>query len=120
MIRNITIQFLFQMSLLWYLLTNGSIDMNTKHESVQHMTIVFNTFVFAQIFNEINARSINDEMNVFKGLFKNFLFISILIITMVIQYGLVEYGGEYVGTVHLTNDQWYFFFFYTLKIKIYV
>jgi hypothetical protein len=94
------------MVLLWYLLTNGAMDMDTKHQSAQHMTIVFNTFVFAQVFNEINARSINDDMDVFKGLFNNFLFVSILVITAIIQYGLVEYGGEYVGTVHLTNDQW--------------
>lgn len=29
--------------------------------------ILFNTFIFAQIFNLINSRRINDEYNVFEG-----------------------------------------------------
>jgi calcium-translocating P-type ATPase len=32
-----------------------------------HYTMIFNTFVFIQIFNEINCRKINDEINVLKA-----------------------------------------------------
>ena len=32
-----------------------------------HNTLMFNAFVFSQIFNEFNARSIFDEWNIFKG-----------------------------------------------------
>ena len=32
-----------------------------------HNTLMFNAFVFAQIFNEFNARSIFDEVNIFRG-----------------------------------------------------
>jgi Ca2+ transporting ATPase len=34
----------------------------------QHFTMVFHSFVFMQIFNEINARKLHNEVNVFKGL----------------------------------------------------
>eukprot|EP01070_Trichotokara_eunicae_P011798 Trichotokara_eunicae@DN7922_c0_g1_i1.p1 len=37
----------------------------------RHYTIVFNTFVWMQIFNLINARKIQNELNVFSGLTRN-------------------------------------------------
>ena len=43
------------------------------------MTNVFNVFTIMQIFNLINCRVINDELNVFKGLFKNWMFIAVMI-----------------------------------------
>jgi hypothetical protein len=43
---------------------------------------------------------------VFKGMFRNQLFVGILIFTVLAQYGLVEYGGEFVKTVHLDSLQW--------------
>ena len=68
--------------------------------------MIFNTFVFCQVFNELNARSIGDEMNVFKGLYRSPLFLSIIIFTVIAQYGIIEYGGDFVRTTHLTTDQW--------------
>jgi Ca2+ transporting ATPase len=37
----------------------------------RHFTIVFNVFVFMQIFNMINASKINDEKNIFEGILTN-------------------------------------------------
>lgn len=54
-------------------------------EDYTHYTILFNAFVFCQIFNEFNARSIFDQWNVFKGLSKNPLFFAIIIITTILQ-----------------------------------
>uniref|UniRef100_A0A6Q2YLK2 Calcium-transporting ATPase n=1 Tax=Esox lucius TaxID=8010 RepID=A0A6Q2YLK2_ESOLU len=51
----------------------------------EHYTIVFNTFVMMQLFNEINARKIHGERNVFDGIFKNMIFCSIVFGTFVIQ-----------------------------------
>ena len=42
------------------------------------MTNVFNVFTVMQIFNLINCRVINDEINVFKGIFSNWMFIFVL------------------------------------------
>ena len=55
-IRNILVQFLFQILVLAYLLLYGFSDFSVESGSPQHLTIVFNTFVFCQIFNEVNAR----------------------------------------------------------------
>lgn len=51
----------------------------------QHLTIVFNTFVMMQLFNEINARKVHGERNVFGAIFTNKLFIVILVGTLVVQ-----------------------------------
>merc|ERR1711968_335494 len=55
--RNILVQSVFQVALLGYLLLLGAEDFDVKSNSVEHITIVFNTFVICQIFNEFNARS---------------------------------------------------------------
>jgi Ca2+ transporting ATPase len=34
----------------------------------RHFTIIFNTFVMMQLFNEINSRKISEEWNIFNGL----------------------------------------------------
>jgi P-type Ca2+ transporter type 2B len=38
-----------------------------------------------QLFNEINARKIHGERNVFKGLFDNMIFVGILVGTFIVQ-----------------------------------
>lgn len=45
----------------------------------RQMTNVFNVFTVMQIFNLINCRVINDDLNVFRGLFKNWMFIGVLV-----------------------------------------
>ena len=51
----------------------------------QHLTILFNTFVMMQIFNEINARKVHGERNVFSGIMANKLFIIIAVGTFLVQ-----------------------------------
>ncbi|XP_073655731.1 plasma membrane calcium-transporting ATPase 3 isoform X11 [Tursiops truncatus] len=51
----------------------------------EHYTIIFNTFVMMQLFNEINARKIHGERNVFHGIFGNPIFCTIVLGTFVIQ-----------------------------------
>lgn len=53
----------------------------------QHLTIMFNTFVMMQIFNEINARKVHGERNVFSGIFTNKLFLAIAVGTLLVQVG---------------------------------
>ena len=40
----------------------------------RHFTVVFNVFVFMQIFNMICARKIDDEINIFEGIHHNLIF----------------------------------------------
>jgi len=65
-----------------------------SQEGFIHFTIFFNTFVFMQVFNEVNCRKLKStELNVFKGFFNNPLFLIILVGTIVVQILIVEFGG---------------------------
>lgn len=56
-----------------------------------------------QLFNQINARKLGDnEYNVFKGLFDNWWFVGISILTLVLQIVMVYIGGRPMRTVPLT------------------
>ena len=48
-------------------------------------SMVFNTFIWMQVFNEINARRINDEYDVFTGIFRGWIFPMVMFITVVCQ-----------------------------------
>uniref|UniRef100_A0A672ZJL3 Calcium-transporting ATPase n=1 Tax=Sphaeramia orbicularis TaxID=375764 RepID=A0A672ZJL3_9TELE len=72
----------------------------------EHYTIVFNTFVLMQLFNEINARKIHGERNVFEGIFNNLIFCSIVFGTFIIQIVIVQFGGKPFSCVALSIDQW--------------
>ncbi|PFH38470.1 calcium-translocating P-type ATPase, PMCA-type protein [Besnoitia besnoiti] len=74
----------------------------------RHYTLVFNVFVFMQIFNMLNARKINDEWNVSSGVLRNKLWISIALFIGVVQVLVVEFGGIAVSCHFqgLTGAQW--------------
>ena len=59
-----------------------------------HFTYVFQIFVFMQVFNQINARKLQREFNVFGGIFNNVFFFVITIITIAVQMLMVLIGGR--------------------------
>jgi len=71
-------------------------------------TMIFQTFVFLQLFNMINARKLGtpadpinnkparEEFNVFRGFFNNWLFIAVIILCSAMQFGIVYLGGEFL------------------------
>nr|XP_005906386.1 PREDICTED: plasma membrane calcium-transporting ATPase 1 isoform X5 [Bos mutus] len=72
----------------------------------EHYTIVFNTFVLMQLFNEINARKIHGERNVFEGIFNNAIFCTIVLGTFVVQIIIVQFGGKPFSCSELSIEQW--------------
>uniref|UniRef100_A0A7E4UN35 Calcium-transporting ATPase n=1 Tax=Panagrellus redivivus TaxID=6233 RepID=A0A7E4UN35_PANRE len=72
----------------------------------EHFTIVFNTFVMMTLFNEINARKIHGERNIFQGLFTNPIFYTIWIATFILQILIVQFGGFWFSTASLNWEQW--------------
>jgi len=47
-------------------------------------TIVFQSFVFMQLFNQVNSRDLKNELNVLKGVEDNWLFCFVLALTFVV------------------------------------
>uniref|UniRef100_A0A8C3APU4 Calcium-transporting ATPase n=1 Tax=Cyclopterus lumpus TaxID=8103 RepID=A0A8C3APU4_CYCLU len=72
----------------------------------EHYTIIFNTFVLMQLFNEINARKIHGERNVFDGIFHNPIFCSIVVGTFAVQIVIVQWGGKPFSCAPLNMEQW--------------
>ncbi|TXG55876.1 hypothetical protein EZV62_017189 [Acer yangbiense] len=68
-------------------------------------TFIFNTFVFCQVFNEINSRDI-EKINVFRGIFDSWVFMGVMVSTVVFQIVIVEFLGTFAGTVPLSWDLW--------------
>ncbi len=62
--------------------------------------------MFLQLFNEINSRKVNEEWNVFEGLFTNYMFGMILLITVFVQVIMVEFFGDFAQTTGLTWSEW--------------
>ncbi|CAJ0907555.1 14015_t:CDS:1, partial [Entrophospora sp. SA101] len=60
-------QAIFQIIINLFVISMGAaifhLDEDDKHDKVVLRSIVFNTFVFLQVFNEINCRSIDDNLN---------------------------------------------------------
>jgi len=71
-----------------------------------HYTILFNTFVFMQVFNEINSRKVDLQKNVFEGIFTNWIFVIIIVATVIVQALIVQFGGQAIRTVGLDWVQW--------------
>ncbi|XP_069798297.1 plasma membrane calcium-transporting ATPase 1-like isoform X1 [Narcine bancroftii] len=114
MMKNILGHGVYQLTIIFTLLFAGEkffdIDSgrNTPLHSppTEHYTIVFNTFVMMQLFNEINARKIHGERNVFEAIFRNPIFCSIVVGTFLIQIIIVEFGGKPFSCSGLSLDQW--------------
>ncbi|KAL7717593.1 Calcium-transporting ATPase [Entamoeba marina] len=66
---------------------------DVQDDTIILQTLVFNIFVFCQVFNEFNSRKVNGEHNVFSNLLTNYIFISIIIITVVVQAVIVVFAG---------------------------
>ena len=81
-------------------LTPAGISTNERN------TLVFNTFVMMQLFNEINARATKFGRSVLDGLFESKLFISVLVSTTILQILIIEAGGAFFRTVPLSLNLW--------------
>ncbi|KAI9498260.1 PMCA-type calcium-translocating P-type ATPase [Zychaea mexicana] len=69
-------------------------------------TMVFNVFVFMQVFNELNCRRIDDKLNIMRGIMRDYLFLAIQAFVIVGQVLIVQYGGLAFKTVPLSITQW--------------
>jgi len=104
--RNILAQSSYQLGLLIFLLQKGPEIFGCESGSTHHFTIIFNAFVFCQIFNEFNAREIGDVFNPFKNLTGSPMFVGVIVFTVLAQWTIVEYGGDFTQTTPLTFEEW--------------
>jgi Ca2+-transporting ATPase len=69
-------------------------------------TVIFNTFVWLQIFNEINCRRLDNKLNVFSGIRRNVFFMIIMVIMVGCQTLIIFVGGPAFSVTRLDGYQW--------------
>ncbi|KAM4662319.1 plasma membrane calcium-transporting ATPase 3 isoform 4-T4 [Discoglossus pictus] len=114
MMKNILGHAVYQLIIIFTLLFVGEIifDIDSGRKAplhsppTEHYTIIFNTFVMMQLFNEINARKIHGERNVFDGIFGNPIFCGIVLGTFGVQILIVQFGGKPFSCAPLNTQQW--------------
>nr|GMC65784.1 putative calcium-transporting ATPase 13, plasma membrane-type [Ipomoea batatas] len=101
--RNLSAQALYQIIVLLVLQFRGSSIFGVNKRVKD--TLIFNTFVFCQVFNEFNARKLENK-NIFKGILKNKLFLGIIGGTIILQVVMVEALNKFASTQRLNLWQW--------------
>uniref|UniRef100_A0A672ZW67 Calcium-transporting ATPase n=1 Tax=Sphaeramia orbicularis TaxID=375764 RepID=A0A672ZW67_9TELE len=100
MMKNILGHAVYQLVIIFTLLFAGEnfFDIDSGRNAPlhsppsEHYTIVFNVFVMMQLFNEINARKIHGERNVFEGVYRNPIFCSVVLGTFALQVTTTNSG----------------------------
>lgn len=73
----------------------------------KHFTIIFNVFIFLQVFNQINCRKVGPrDFKVFQRFFHNQQFLAVLLGVVVVQYLMVQRLNVIFGTVELDRNEW--------------
>jgi Ca2+ transporting ATPase len=76
--------------------------------NTSQMTIMFNIFVIYTLFNQINARVIDDGFNILYNISKNPYFVGLSILELGLQAILIQFGTDFFQTSRggLTGKQW--------------
>ncbi|KAI8550078.1 hypothetical protein RHMOL_Rhmol06G0076200 [Rhododendron molle] len=106
--RNILGQSLYQFVIIWYLQTAGKevFRLDGPDSNLTLNTLIFNSFVFCQVFNEVSSREM-EKINVFKGILDNYVFVAVLSCTVLSQIIIIEFLGTFANTCPLTLPQWF-------------
>ena len=114
--RNIIVMSLYQLIVCLVLLFAGEDLLDLRGTGDHHYivlrlnSVIFNSFVFMQIFSEINSRKIA-ELNIFENIQKSPIFVGIIIVTIATQVAFIEGVGRSVvgpaiGFMNLTGAEW--------------
>jgi P-type Ca2+ transporter type 2C len=99
-------QSVIQLAVIFTLNFAGPSKLFPDWENATLKTVVFNTFVWLQIFNEINCRRIDNRLNVFFRMHKNPLLITILVAMVFCQVLIIFVGGAAFSVTRLNGHQW--------------
>ncbi|KAM4080117.1 hypothetical protein ACJW30_09G166600 [Castanea mollissima] len=105
--RNIVGHSVYQLAVLAILNVDGKRLLNLTGSDASDVlnTLVFNSFVFCQVFNNINCREI-EKINIFRGMFDSWIFLGVMVGTVAFQVIMVEFLGDFASTVPLSWQLW--------------
>ena len=102
-VRNLLVQVFFHVPILLTVVFYGhkmfnlpvGLKLGYGHTPTEHYTMVFNIFVCLELFNEFNSRRINDEVNVFEGIFQNPMFWTVFVVSNALQIVMIQFFGTF-------------------------
>ena len=83
-----------------------SLCMKCDVRDYTHGSFIFNAFIWCQIFNELSSRVLFSEINIFKNMSSNYMFLVVIFITLGMQIILIEKGGDFMKTSSLGLVHW--------------
>lgn len=105
--RSILITAGFMLAVLLVTLVSPELlDLKKEDDDVYRNTFVFNCFVWMQVFNAVNARTIRASRSPFEGIFRSTSFLTIIGIIVCAQVMIVNFGGEVFSVVRLSAADW--------------
>eukprot|EP01065_Artemidia_motanka_P029004 TRINITY_DN3489_c0_g2_i1.p1 TRINITY_DN3489_c0_g2~~TRINITY_DN3489_c0_g2_i1.p1 ORF type:complete len:1177 (+),score=409.61 TRINITY_DN3489_c0_g2_i1:110-3640(+) len=94
-------------------LPNGSLpytpeqkDDHDKTNDRRLRTVIFNVFIYMQVFNWFHARKLYDEINFLEGFDRSPLFIPIVLFTAAFQFFIVEVAQDFMETEPPGGARW--------------
>lgn len=129
MIRNLCIQAVYQIAVIFIILYAGDVIFKIKdiysgqieqdipdnmkwvvkeggYVAVYKNSLLYNAFIWCQVFNEFNCRRIGNEKNIFQGLHKCIPFIVVIIVTIALHVILFMFAGRVLKTVNILWYEW--------------
>ncbi|EAS31446.3 calcium-translocating P-type ATPase, PMCA-type [Coccidioides immitis RS] len=79
---------------------------HSKEDEARFRALIFNTFVWMQIFNQYNSRRIDNQINIFEGLLSNKWFIAIQFIITGGQVLIIFVGRTAFAVRPLNGTEW--------------
>lgn len=58
------------------------------------------------MFNEISSREM-EKINVFQGILDNYVFVAVISSTIIFQFIIVQFLGDFANTIPLSSSHWF-------------
>ncbi|PVH95686.1 calcium-translocating P-type ATPase [Periconia macrospinosa] len=69
-------------------------------------SLIFNMFVWLQIFNQYNNRRLDNKLNIFAGIHRNYYFMAMNVIMVGCQVAIAFFGSTAFSIVRINGPQW--------------
>lgn len=99
-------QAIFQLIATFILYYAGPSILKYPFDGSEIRSVVFNTFVWMQVFNMFNNRRLDNKFNVLQGVFRNYFFLAICGIMVGCQIMIMFVGGRAFQISRVTGTDW--------------
>jgi Ca2+-transporting ATPase len=110
--KQITGQNIYKLTVIFVLYFAGGdilgYDLSDPVKKLELDTVIFNSFVWMQIFNIFNNRRLDNKLNIFEGIHRNHFFTFIVVLIIGLQVMIIFVGGRAfsISPNGLDGTQW--------------